>query len=124
MSTPKKPLTPEQDEMLNAVFAAARDVDPGASPELLARVLTDAEAVQAAHGTPAAVVDVPWTAQLWANLGGWVGAGGLVTAAVAGLLIGLSPPVLLQGLASPFAAASPALFDATELFAADALTDL
>jgi len=93
-------MTQGNDDMsaLDSHFAAARNTAPTPSSDLLARVLSDAEAVQAGQvqtrmastprGTP--------LAQLFRALGGWPAMGGLTTAAVAGLWIGISPPAALQ----------------------------
>jgi len=85
----------EDDRVLEPFFAAARARPPEPGPDLLARVLAEAEAVQAAR--PAAVRDTGaaaagpsgWRA-LIGVLGGWGGAGGLLAAGVAGLWIGFS----------------------------------
>ncbi len=78
-------------EALEAHFKAAR-ARPLAPPDaLLARVLADAEAVQA---TPAPVRTVPrrgWRPVLRA-IGGWPAAAGLLAATLAGVWIGASPP--------------------------------
>ncbi len=83
---------------LDAHFAAARTAAPTPSDDLFARVLGDAEAVQAEMASalvtrPARVNPL---AQLFRVLGGWPAMGGLTTAAVAGLWLGVSPPVVLQ----------------------------
>ncbi|MEO0829652.1 MAG: hypothetical protein AAFY03_04245 [Pseudomonadota bacterium] len=130
MKPTEKPQTSEQDDVLNAFFTAAREAEPGPSPDLLARILSDGEAEQAALSEQALQeerlqrVEPRWTSLLWASIGGWTGAGGLVTAAAAGLWIGISPPVLLEGVTATFALQSPTVFDATDLLSADFAADL
>ncbi len=89
---------------LDAHFAVARAAAPTPSDDLLARVLNDAEAVQKkapSAVTPAPVRISPMT-QLFCLLGGWPAMGGLTTAAVAGLWLGISPPVVLQELSGGY----------------------
>jgi hypothetical protein len=77
---------------LDDLFAAARGAEvPG--DDLMARVLADAAAVQAetAPGS-AAPSGGGWMAGLLSGIGGWFGAGGLVAATTAGLLIGVYAP--------------------------------
>lgn len=81
---------------LEGYFAAARAVAPEPSPDFLARILADAEG-EAARRDPEASGRRPsaeprqglW-ALLRAGLGGWRGLGGMATAAVAGLWIGVA----------------------------------
>ncbi|MGI3184209.1 hypothetical protein [Nioella aestuarii] len=76
---------------LDDLFAQARGAEvPG--DDLVARVLADAETVQAELATPAAPAGGGWIAGLLSSIGGWVGAGGLVAATSAGLLIGVYAP--------------------------------
>lgn len=86
-----------QEAALAPFFEAARAQAPEPSPDLLARVLADAEAAQA---QPAARRAVPragvWT-RLAQGLGGWPGLAGLGAAGLAGLWIGLAMPATLPG---------------------------
>lgn len=85
------------DPFLDALFDEARDADT-ASPDLMARVLADAEAVQDAAMAAAveAAPKVPvWRAVLDA-IGGWPAAAGLATAGLAGVWIGVTPPDVLS----------------------------
>lgn len=91
--------TPDRDDsFLDGYFAAARDGAPEPSPDLLARVLADAGAEQArqAAGTRDAAHRPGLWATMLAALGGWPALGGLATAGVAGLWLGISPPVALD----------------------------
>jgi len=87
-----------QEAALAPFFEAARAQAPEPSPDLLARVLADAEAAQA---QPVARRPVPrsglWT-RIAQGLGGWPGLTGLGAAALAGLWIGLAMPATLPGI--------------------------
>jgi len=100
--------TPETDDMLDDLFALARS-EPNAapSPESMARVLADAEAVQPA--SPGSAVVAPPPSRLGARLGRWVAivggwrtVSGLVTAGVASVWLGfgLSTVYLPEGMDS------------------------
>lgn len=114
----------EMDERLEALFSQARSAPEEPDAALMARVLEDALAVQAARPVPAAervVARRGWG--LWAALGGWPAMGGLATAVVAGLWIGVSP-TLGVGDAVNILLAGPAddvisLVDASEGFGFD-----
>lgn len=84
---------------LDALLGAARDAVPMPSDALLARVLDDAEQVQAGFVPvrPASRRASFW-AQISAALGGWQGMAGLATAGIAGLWLGISPPEALPVL--------------------------
>ena len=89
-----------QDAALEALFeAAARQAEQEVSPELLARVLADAEAMQP---TPAALPQrrVARRRGILAALGGWPSLGGLAAATVAGIWIGFAaaPELFPDGL--------------------------
>ena len=77
---------------LENLFAEARGAEvPG--DDLVARVLADAAAVQAGPvQAPAPVRSGGAMAGWLSSIGGWVGAGGLVVATSAGLLIGVYAP--------------------------------
>ena len=76
---------------LDDLFAAARGAElPG--DDLVARVLADAAAVQAEADTVPACSGGGWMAGMLSGIGGWFGAGGLVAATTAGLLIGVYAP--------------------------------
>ncbi len=100
---------------LDMLFEQARSAPPEPSHDFLARVLSDAEAMQPA---PAGVMSAPvvkrsaigaFFAGLGDAIGGWPAVAGLATAAVTGVYIGISPP---QSLSAPLAAA----FGETSLF--------
>lgn len=83
------------DRMLEPFFAEARGQSPEPSPDLLARVLADAAAVQVAAA--AAQRPAAWAGRRgpsWRGLldllGGWGGLGGLAAAGVTGLWIGVT----------------------------------
>jgi hypothetical protein len=80
---------------LDALFAAARAQGDGMRPSeaFRARVIADAASQMPRRGTG------PVPRGLWAALGGWAGASGLVAATAVGLWIGVVQPVPLPGLA-------------------------
>ena len=101
----------DQDDIraLDACFEAARAAPLEPSPELLARVLADADAEYARTAMPPARVQpLPRAGRLGQairTLGGWPAMGGLAAATVAGIWIGLSPPEGVQAyLSQPDAA--------------------
>lgn len=86
---------------LEALFAAGRTAAPAPSAGFLARVLADAEALQAARGAAVAPVapvmqraPIPPRGGVMAALrgvfGGWGALGGMLSAAVAGVWIGFA----------------------------------
>lgn len=94
--------TDREERALDALFDVARSDVPEPSPDLLARVLSDAEAVQAGRlaetgKTPPRRRAVPgfWK-MLIAAIGGWPSLGGVAAAGIAGLWIGLNPPSAIQ----------------------------
>jgi len=94
----------EKDRMdrdLAGLFDAARRAAPEPSPDLLARVLADAQAVQAEQAAPTPARS-PSRVTRWRQfvdtLGGWPAMAGLVSAGVAGLWLGINPPEVLSAL--------------------------
>lgn len=88
---------------LGAFFDAARTHPPAPSADLLARVLSDAEAEQVWITRRAqAAAEAPRTGlleQLYRLLGGWPAMAGLTTAVVAGVWIGTAIPAGVSGSA-------------------------
>ncbi|MFN0114880.1 MAG: hypothetical protein ACKVPY_09410 [Paracoccaceae bacterium] len=92
------------DDGLALFFAAARDAGPRPSAALVARVLADAGtertragAARGGHAPRRAATREAFR-DLWRRAGGWPVLGGMVTAALAGVWIGVSAPGAL-GLA-------------------------
>jgi len=91
-------------EELETLFAAARQAKERPSDEVIAAIMVDAAAVQS-RAKDSAAKDRPLPgitrgfytlAQQFANaIGGWPAFGGLVTAGIAGLWVGLFPPSFL-----------------------------
>lgn len=114
----------DDDRMLEAFFAEARQVPPEPSADLLARVLADADAVRAARPAPAMAPSAPPPRGAWHGLldllGGWGGVGGLVAAGLTGLWIGFSGTGILgaasAGIWGASAAGESAEFGAGEVF--------
>ena len=85
------------DKELDSLLSTLGQEVPAPSDYLMARVLADAEAHRP---VPGATVGSGATGGLLDGLltwfGGWKGAGGLVTAGLIGLWIGISPPTALE----------------------------
>ncbi len=97
----------QNEQELEALFQALRDVPEDPSPDLLARVLEDAYAEQdalAARAIPEPEPTAPQTAprglirSILDAIGGWPAVAGLATATVAGVWIGYNPPTALDDL--------------------------
>lgn len=86
----------DKSDLLATHFKALRDRAEGPDEALLARVLADADAVQAATAAATAqrarAPDENLLARFLGVMDGWPAAAGLVTAGVAGLWIGVSDP--------------------------------
>ncbi|WP_373635276.1 hypothetical protein [Yoonia sp. SS1-5] len=88
-------MTDPNDKWLDAILDDARDARPQVPDALMARVLADAAA---AHAPPEPVMsNAPrgWAA-IAQLLGGMPALGGLATAAVAGLWLGIAPPPVIE----------------------------
>ena len=85
----------EKPDPLETEFASlkAQAVLPG--DDLMARVMADAEAEQAAFVAPPADTRRPFRIRFMALIGGWPSMAGLVTAGLAGVWIGMAQPALL-----------------------------
>ncbi|ARU01491.1 hypothetical protein [Yoonia vestfoldensis] len=90
-------MTNPPDDMLDDLFAQARQLAPVPDAALTARVLADA-----ARPVPVAVARPPQSfwAQLGAMLGGWPALGGLATATIAGIWIGIASPSVVADYAA------------------------
>ncbi|WP_457648212.1 hypothetical protein [Profundibacter sp.] len=89
-------MTDKHDEFgLDAYFYAERKATRVPSGDLIARVLADAGAQQMAN-VPAPAAQPGLFASLWAAIGGWPTAAGMVTATLVGVWIGISPPAPLE----------------------------
>lgn len=93
-------MTTEDDDILEPYFRAGR-TGPGASDDLMARVMAQAEALAApSAAAPAArpaAARRGLLAGLMAALGGWPAMAGMATAAAAGVWVGFSSPDLVDG---------------------------
>lgn len=101
---------------LGAFFAAAKVRTPEPGTALFARVMADAEAVQAGFAlAPVATSPALGStvrarlAVIWQALGGWPSVAGLSAATVAGLWIGIAPPAAL-GTVAPILKGGAATF--------------
>ncbi|WP_297771080.1 hypothetical protein [uncultured Roseovarius sp.] len=87
-------------EGLDVFFEAARCQVPAPSPDLLARVLADADVAQQAHSAAFAAAPRQGIGpRLYRLLGGWPAMAGLATAALTGIWIGTALPEGLIGTA-------------------------
>ena len=102
------------DMLLDEERQARRSEAPEVSADLMARVLTDAETVQAGfarQALPERRQPRGVLAQLGAALGGWPAFAGLAAASVCGLWLGISPPQGLSDTAAVYLSDETALFD-------------
>jgi hypothetical protein len=88
------------DDDLDAFFAAAKADSARPSPALMARILQDAAAEQPRAAPPTTTRPRFTFAALVAALGGGGALAGLATATVAGLWIGLAPPIAVEDFAA------------------------
>lgn len=80
---------------LDALFAAARAAEPPVPPDLLARVMADAVAVQPVAAAPQSArrrIPGRWLAEVFTLLGGHGAIAGLGAAGLAGFWIGFADP--------------------------------
>ena len=91
-------MTDPHDEMLDDLFATARKGEVEPSDDLTARVLADADAQQQLAPQVSASTQPGLWAQLMDAIGGWPAVGGLVTATIAGIWIGVAPPAAVEEL--------------------------
>lgn len=131
------------DAELTAFFEAARAARPQPSPDLMARVLSDAQAALRGTAGPEASrrarpsrrrSRLSWLRtrgrQAIAALGGWGGLGGLSAAALSGLWIGFAAPApvatvmaeVMAGVAGTLPVPDGGVDD-TDILAADMLPD-
>ena len=86
---------------LNKMFDLSKRTPPEPSPDFMARILSDAEAMQPAalgvltETTAKRGIFRDMLSALGEAIGGWPAFAGLATAAVTGVWIGISPPQLL-----------------------------
>lgn len=87
------------DDALEGLFAQAREDGP--SPDLMARVLADAEAVRTTKAQALTAPKASLARRIWLRLlgsvGGWGALSGILSAGVAGLTIGLFSPDAVVG---------------------------
>jgi hypothetical protein len=104
--TDKPKMSSDGDDLfLDAFFEAERADTAALSSDLFARILDDAETVQAEHQSP----DVPakpsapwWQQSISVLIKAWPSAAGLATATLAGVWIGYSPPEAIETFTSSF----------------------
>ena len=84
------------DQELDAMLGELSQETPMPSDDLMARVLADAEDLRIVPGSVNPQANDGFIETILSFLGGWKGAGGLVTAGVIGIWIGVSPPTSLE----------------------------
>ncbi len=89
-------MTTDQNDPLEGFFEAARAKAPQPSGDLQVRILADADAALAATVRPAPRRTL--LRDVLQGLGGWPAMAGLVTATMAGVWIGISPPEMVETL--------------------------
>lgn len=89
-------MTDPSDDMLEDLFAQARDRAPEVSDDLMSRVLADAEMAQ--NMLPVVQPEPGLGKRLLDLIGGWPTLGGLVAATIAGFWVGVAPPVAVEDL--------------------------
>lgn len=93
-------MTDPKSNDLDDFFAAARTSELAPSGDLMARVLADAAAMQPeAAGIATAPKQSAW-AGFMDMIGGWPALSGVAAAGVAGIWLGVSPPMSLEQLTS------------------------
>ena len=117
-------MTNPNDDMLDDLFATARQAAPAPSADLMARVLADAAAVQPQPATTTAAVPGLWSRMLDA-IGGWPAVSGLAAATVAGIWVGVAPPSAVEDMTASLIGdeVSVSLFSPDLLFDEGALSD-
>ncbi|WP_054002290.1 hypothetical protein [Shimia sp. SK013] len=115
------PLAAKDDAMLESLFAVAKDApEAQPSPDFMARVLAEAEALQpvAAELAAASAPRSGPLTRLVAMLGGWPSVSGLAVATMAGVWVGVAAgPAMMQ---SDLGASLLVTTDETYLTALDA----
>jgi len=107
---------PENTDPLKAFFDAGKAARPEPGDALMARIMADADRVQAERAKAPAAVTAPapvrrgWLERLAQALGGWPAMTGLAAATVAGLWIGVSAPAGLTGMAQDVIAGNDAAY--------------
>lgn len=90
------------DDELDAVFSAARGEPIALSDTAMDQVMAAAIAELEDDTKQVSVKPVSWWRELVQTLGGWPAMGGLATAAMVGVWIGVSPPTALEGMTTVF----------------------
>ena len=125
---PNKPtdLDGSFDAELDTFFAQARSSTPEPSPDLMARILADALEAQPAPPLPPVPARPAYNggmSELWDALGGWPAAASLVTATVAGIWIGISPPDAVSTVTETFGLSEIALLETDDSFMLDSFLE-
>ena len=117
-------MTNPNDDMLDELFAQAREETPSPSDSLMARVLADAAAVQPTADAVQLEQPGVWT-RLLDMIGGWPAVSSLAAATVAGIWVGVAPPSSVEDLTATLIGdeVSISLFSTDLMLDAGALSD-
>ena len=86
----------ENADTLGVFFAAGRDHAPAPDPAFLARVSAAASDAAARHDTARRAARLGRLGAVRDAVGGWPALGGLLTAGLAGLWLGIAPPAGME----------------------------
>lgn len=108
----KTEMSGKDDDGLEPFFAAARDARPEVSPDLMARILADADREIERRAAPApAAPRRGWWLSAIALVGGWPAMAGMLTATIAGVWIGFAAPGTVSTLSGGVASSGYELED-------------
>lgn len=104
---------PQKPDPLDEAFGILKQHATPPGDDVMARVLADADAVQAEILAPPKPARLPVSVRFMALIGGWPSMAGLATAGLAGVWIGVSQPAALVQTSEAliFGDASGALVD-------------
>ena len=110
--------------MLDGLFAQARNEAPAPSDDLMARILSDAAAVQPKQTAPIAAAPGLWV-RMMDMIGGWPAVSGMAAATIAGIWVGVAPPSSIEDLTAALIGdeVSISLFETDLMLDAGALSD-
>jgi len=93
-------MTDPKSTELDVFFAAAKENVPTPNQDLMARVMADAAALQPQNAGFAPVAKPGVWESFLDMIGGWPALSGVAAAGVAGVWLGVAPPVSLEQLTS------------------------
>lgn len=114
-------MSKSDDQILDELFVLGQAQTPLPSDDLMARIMTDAQAVQFAPAPPR---QSAW-ASFFDMIGGWPSVGGLAVAGVTGVWFGIAPPATVSTFAADLIGTTVTvdLLDETSNYFTEALAD-